>query len=126
MTEPVPSKWAVPFTVTSDLPGDLGNIPMSPTIDFGQLVEEAGAPGVLDPNSIQVIDAEGGAVVAHALTEDFAYGDCGRVEWGIQTTASTRSASPPDPAGRRSSRRPASPRSAWETCCGGMPESPGR
>ena len=46
--------------VTSDLPGDLGHIPFSPVIDFGALVAEAGAEGVFDPNSIEVVDLQTG------------------------------------------------------------------
>ena len=83
MRTPAQGTWAVCLTITSQLPRDLGNIPMSPTIDFGQLIAAAGGTGVLDPNSIQVIDAADGSVVDHALTEDFAYGDCGRVEWVV-------------------------------------------
>jgi len=50
---------------------------MDPAIDFGKLIKEAGLPGVLDPNSIQVADAATGQVVPCAVTEDFAYGDKG-------------------------------------------------
>jgi len=71
------------LSVTSELPDDLGYIPMSPVIDFGAIIAERQLPGVLDPNSVQVVDLATGEVVEHAMTEDFAYGDKGRVEWTI-------------------------------------------
>ena len=76
--------YAVRLTVTSALPADLGSIPMSVEIDFGEQIERTGLPGVLDPNSIEVIDSATGQTVPHARTEDFAYGDSGRVEWVIE------------------------------------------
>jgi hypothetical protein len=74
--------YRVRLTVTSDLP--LANVPMDPTIDFGALIKKAGLTGVLNPNSIAVIDLATGKPVAHAVTEDFACGDKGRVEWVIE------------------------------------------
>ena len=62
---------------------------MSVEIDFGEKIDRAGLPGVLDPNSIEVIDVATGQVVPHARTEDFAYGDNGRVEWVIEDPAHT-------------------------------------
>ena len=56
---------------------------MDPVIDFPLLMKKAGIRGVLDPNSITVIDTLGGNEVPHALSEDFAWGDTGRVEWVI-------------------------------------------
>ena len=81
--------YSVRLTVTSKLPRDLGYIPMSPVIDFAALIEQAGVPGVFDPNSIQVADVRTGEVVAHARTEDFAYSDRGRLEWVIQDPSHT-------------------------------------
>ncbi|MFH1569401.1 MAG: VCBS repeat-containing protein [Gemmatimonadota bacterium] len=78
------------LTVTSPLPPDLGHIPLSPVVDFGRALRQAGVPGVLDPNSIAVVDRGSGAVVPHHLTEDFAYGDCGRVEFVVRDPARTR------------------------------------
>ena len=69
--------------ICAALPEDLGNIPFSPVIDFGGLVEACGASGVFDPNSIEVIDLASGEEVEFARSEDFAYGDRGRVEWVI-------------------------------------------
>ena len=75
------------LTITSPLPADLGRIPMSPVIDFGRVIREGSLEGVLDPNSIRVIDTADGAAIPHHLTEDFAYGDSGRVEFAIGDAA---------------------------------------
>jgi len=72
------------LTITSNLPRDLGRIPLSPVVDFGRAVQQAGLDGALDPNSIRVVDASDGAVVPHHLTEDFAYADRGRVEFAVR------------------------------------------
>ena len=72
---------AVPLAVTSDLP--IAGVPMDPSIDFGALIKSAKLPGRLDPNSIRVINGRTGKPVSHATTEDFAYGDKGRIEWVI-------------------------------------------
>jgi len=77
----------VRLTVTSKLPPC--NVPMDPAIDFGELIKQAGLPGVLDPNSIEVIDLKTGKPVPHAVTEDFAYGDKGRIEWVIKDPTHT-------------------------------------
>jgi len=77
------------LSVTSELPTNLGYIPFSPVIDFAALIEEVGAPGVFDPNSVEVIDAATGERIEHARTEDFAYGDRGRIEWVIRDPAHT-------------------------------------
>jgi hypothetical protein len=69
--------------ILSALPEDLGIIPFSPVIDFGELVEMCGASGVFDPNSIEVIDLANGERLEFARSEDLAYGDRGRVEWAI-------------------------------------------
>lgn len=76
--------YRFPLTVTSELPADLGRIPMSVRIDFGAMMAEAGIPGVLDPNAIELIDLATGDEVPVARTEDFAYGDAGRIEWSIE------------------------------------------
>lgn len=81
--------YCVRLTVTSELPEDLGYIPMSPVIDFAALIEQAGLPGVFDPNSIQVVDVRTGEVVEHARSEDFAYSDRGRLEWVIKDPSHT-------------------------------------
>ena len=82
--------FAFSLTVTSPLPVDLGYIPLSPVIDFGAMISAAGLPGVFDPNSIEVIDLADGAVIPHARTEDFTYGDAGRIEWVIMSPVHRR------------------------------------
>ncbi len=72
------------LTISSELPADLGNIPLSPVVDFGRAIALAGLRGVLDPNSIRVVDPADGAEIPHHLTEDFAYGDRGRIEFVVQ------------------------------------------
>ncbi|NQT16007.1 MAG: VCBS repeat-containing protein, partial [Planctomycetes bacterium] len=72
---------SVRLTVTSELP--YANVPMDPTIDFSELIRQVGAGGVLDPNSIRLIDTHTDQPVPHATTEDFGYGDRGRLEWVI-------------------------------------------
>lgn len=47
---------AVRLTIKSQLPADLGRIPMDPTIDFGALIRKAGISGGLDPRSIKVVN----------------------------------------------------------------------
>jgi hypothetical protein len=59
------------------------NTPLDLTIDFGQLINQADRSGVLDPNSIEVIDAATKQRIPHALTEDFSYSDKGRIEFVI-------------------------------------------
>ncbi len=59
------------------------NTPMSVTIDFADQIRRNRIPGVLDANSIRVINATTGQQVASARTEDFAYSDRGRIEWVI-------------------------------------------
>ena len=73
--------FAVRLTITSELPMPM--VPMDPTLDFAALIKKANLPGVLDPNSIHVVDLADGKVVAHAL-EDFEEGDKGRVEWVVE------------------------------------------
>ncbi len=73
--------WAIQLLVTSDLPN--GNVPLDPHIDFKSIIEESGATGVLDPNSLSVINLTTGQVIPHALSEDFQHGDVGRVEWSV-------------------------------------------
>jgi len=73
------------LTVTSPLP--FSNVPMDPTLDFPAAIESLQLPGVLDPNSIEVVDVATGQPVPCAVSEDFAYADKGRVEWVIQDPA---------------------------------------
>ena len=68
---------------------------MDPIIDFALLIHQfgpfpqPGARGVLNPDTIQVLDAETGKVVLHTLGKDFAYGDKGRLLWVIEETTHT-------------------------------------
>jgi len=73
---------SVRLTVTSELP--MPRVPMDPSIDFGALIKAAGMAGVLNPNTIRVVNVATGQSVAHAVNEDFAYADSGRIEWVIQ------------------------------------------
>ena len=70
-----------PLTVTTPL--EYHNVPAAPVIDFGDLIRQAGATGVLDPNSIRITDLTTGENVPCALGDDLAYGDKGAVEWVI-------------------------------------------
>ena len=68
------------------------NTPMSVTIDFADQIRhfrQKRIPGVLDANSIRVINATTGQRVASARTEDFAYSDRGRIEWVISDPGHT-------------------------------------
>ncbi len=83
-------RFRVRLRITSPLPGDLGAIPFSPMVDFRALVNRAGGDGWLDPNSIEVVDLASGESVEFARSEDFAYGDRGRLEWAIRDPDHTR------------------------------------
>ncbi|MEO2015022.1 MAG: VCBS repeat-containing protein [Fuerstiella sp.] len=67
------------LTITSPL--SYSNTPLNPAIDFPEFIRTAGVNGVLDPNSIEVRNATTDATIPHNLTEDFAYGDKGRMEF---------------------------------------------
>jgi len=82
---PGETTYRITLTVTSDLPS--GNVPMDPRIDFGKAIADAKLPGVFDPNSITVVNKATGQPVSFARTEDFAYGDHGRLEWVITDPA---------------------------------------
>ncbi|MFA6240925.1 MAG: VCBS repeat-containing protein [Candidatus Hydrogenedentales bacterium] len=71
--------YILPVNVTSEQP--CPNVPIDPIIDFEAIIENAGLSGVLDPNSIEVVNVETGDPIPHALSEAFAHGDKGRVEW---------------------------------------------
>ncbi len=72
---------SIGLTVTTPLA--YPNTPMSVEIDFAEQLRQRDVPGVLDPNSIRVINIALQREVAMARTEDFAYRDRGRVEWVI-------------------------------------------
>jgi hypothetical protein len=82
--------YTVSFTITSALPADLGYIPISAEIDFASLLPNGGSDARLKPASIVVIDLADDTVVPHHLTEDFAHGDHGRVEFVIGDPTHTR------------------------------------
>lgn len=79
--------YRVHIAITSALPA--GNVPVDARLDLGKVIRESGGGGVLDPNSIEVLDATTGAPIPFARTDDFAYGDVGRLEW-VVTDASHR------------------------------------
>ena len=78
----IPQQHSIELTVTSPLPS--GNVPMDPVIDFAKIIRQRRLTGVLDPNSIEVVNLATKKVVPHARTEDFAYRDKGRIEWVIR------------------------------------------
>lgn len=78
----------IAVTVTSPLPD--GRVPLDPVIDFAPFIRDAGLPGVLDPNTIRVMDVTSGHPVPCAVTEDFAYGDKGHVEWVVEAPSHLR------------------------------------
>ncbi len=82
-------RYGFRLEVTSSLRRDLGRIPMSVDLDFGGMAREIEAPGVFDPNSIEVVDVASGEPIAYARSEDFAYGDRGRIEWVIEDPTHT-------------------------------------
>ena len=73
---------SIELTVTTPLPP--GNVPIDPVVDFAKIIQQRKISGVLDPNSIDVVNLATGKVVPHARTSDFAYGDKGRIEWVIR------------------------------------------
>jgi hypothetical protein len=79
---PVDATYQVELVVTSELPP--GRVPMDPMIDFTEIAAKAKLPGVLDPNSIEVIDTATQQPVPCSLDEEFNYGDRGRVRWVIE------------------------------------------
>ena len=81
ITAAISQPHSIELTVTSPLPSS--NVPLDPVIDFAKTIREHKIPGVLDPNSIDVVNLTTGRVVPHARTDDFAYGDKGRIEWVI-------------------------------------------
>lgn len=76
-----PAAVAVRLQLSVSTPLQYRNTPLDPRIDFAGFLTEAGADGVLDPNSIEVRNLATGQVVPHALSDDFFYGDQGRIEF---------------------------------------------
>ena len=75
----------VGLTITSKL--DRANVPFDPLFDFAKLIKQAGMSGVLDPNTIEVIDLTSGAPVLFAMGDGFHTGGKGRVEWVVHDPA---------------------------------------
>lgn len=71
--------YAVPVTITSELP--FANVPIDPVIDFTAIIQGAHLPGVLDPNSIEVVNLATKQIEPHALNQDFRNGNKGHVRW---------------------------------------------
>ncbi len=82
-----PKELAVGLQITSTL--NYPNTPMSVTIDFADLIRQRRIDGVLDSNSIRVINSASGQAVRSARTEDFAYSDRGRIEWVVASPEHT-------------------------------------
>ena len=59
------------------------NLPADPLIDFALEARRQGLEGVLDPDSIRVVNRVTGQEVAHSLGPGFRHGDSGRVRWLI-------------------------------------------
>lgn len=77
------------FRIAITSPLEFPRTPMDPEIDFAERIRAACADGRLDPDSIEVVNVATGESVPRAVTEDFAYGDRGRVEWVITNPAHT-------------------------------------
>ena len=73
---------ALPVSITSQLPGP--KVCADPFIDFAAQIEKSRRNGVLDPNSVQVINRSTGQVIPHSLSRHFQHGDKGRVQWVIE------------------------------------------
>jgi len=71
----------VQLTITSKL--TTRNIPFDPVIDFKELIAQSNLRGVPDPNSITVVNMTDGTEVPVVVSEDFSYGDRGRLEWVV-------------------------------------------
>ena len=83
-TPPGGATYAVRLRVTSDLP--FTNVPMYPLINFSAVIARAGLQGVLDPNSIHVVNTATGRAIPHVI-EDCSARDTARVEWVIENRA---------------------------------------
>lgn len=82
-----PGIYRFTLTVNTSLPS--GSVPMDPMIDFGKMIAAEGISGVLDPNSITIVNKVNGQTIPFNLHEDFAYGDRGRLEWVIKDKSDT-------------------------------------
>ncbi|HCK52803.1 MAG TPA: hypothetical protein DIC23_06265, partial [Planctomycetaceae bacterium] len=66
------------------------NLPADPLIDFTLEARRQGLQGVLDPDSIRVVNRVTGQDVPHSLGPEFCHGDSGRVRWLITDPRQTR------------------------------------
>ena len=81
----------VPFTITCALPTDLGHIPISAAIDFGEVLQSAGVGDRrLDPTSISMHDLTDERPVPCHLAQEFAHADVGHVEFVIRDPSHKR------------------------------------
>jgi FG-GAP-like repeat len=71
--------YSIPVTVTSKLP--FPKVPLDPKINFPSIIQQAKLPGVLDPNSIKVINLSTNQVEPHALSPHFRNNNHGHVRW---------------------------------------------
>ncbi|MDA0832160.1 MAG: VCBS repeat-containing protein [Planctomycetota bacterium] len=74
-------QYFIPVSITSPL--IFAKTPIYSVIDFGKIIRDSKLDGVLDPNSIEVWNAETKREIPHALTEEFSYDDSGHVEFVI-------------------------------------------
>ena len=81
--DPADKSRSVCIRLTVTTPLKYANTPLDPSIDFADLIARAGASGVFDPNSVEVYNPATGERVPHAISEDFAYSDKGRIEFVI-------------------------------------------
>ena len=72
--------YALPLRVTSEL--NFPRVPVEAQVDFGQVIGASGLPGVLDPNSVLLVDQATGETVPHS-TEGLEYGDQCRIGWVV-------------------------------------------
>ena len=73
--------YRLPVSITGEL--SLAKTPIDPVIDFNAVIQSLGVEGVPDLNSIRVIDLATGGLIPHALSEEFAHGNAGRVQWVV-------------------------------------------
>ncbi|MEE3285902.1 MAG: VCBS repeat-containing protein [Planctomycetota bacterium] len=73
------ARFSIRLAVTSQLPAE--KVPLDPFVDFEKVISAIDGAGVLDPNSIEVLEMGTGRVVSHSLGDGFAIGNRGRVQW---------------------------------------------
>ena len=63
---------------------------MDPVMISAQLIRDAGVSGDVEPQFDSRVGCERRRPVDHAMTDDFAYGDKGRVEWVVRDPTHTQ------------------------------------